>query len=60
MQEKESKSEFVQLRSSGADIAKISHILDVPEETLYHWSNELKNEIKNAKSASTFYHKRCR
>ena len=60
MEEKEAKSEFVQLKSSGVDMVKISHILNVGEKTLYNWSNYLRNEIKNAKSASTFYHKRCR
>jgi transposase-like protein len=60
MEEKEAKNEFVQLRSGGMNISKISHILNIPEETLYNWSNDLRNEIKNAKSASIFYHKRCK
>ena len=60
MEEKEAKNEFVQLRAGGANIAKISHILNVSEETLYEWSNDLRNEINNVKSASTFYHKRCK
>ncbi|MHB1346736.1 MAG: hypothetical protein ACYCXK_04515 [Candidatus Humimicrobiaceae bacterium] len=60
MEEKEAKNEFVNLKAGGVEMAKISQILDVPQETLYEWSNDLRNEIKNAKSASTFYHKRCK
>jgi transposase-like protein len=60
MEEKEAKNEFIQLRSDGVDMLKISQILNMPEETLYAWSNEFRNEIQNAKSASKFYHKRCK
>jgi DNA-binding transcriptional regulator YiaG len=44
------QSRFIELRAAGQSYSKISKQLDVSKPTLIKWSNNLCNEIKNAKA----------